>query len=218
MKFLSNTKNMMLDNYSLSIRRARIARLAAMVFVLIGTISAVGPVAIGMRPGLSVDCGPAAGCVDRVDLIGLAPDDQRAVLSRSPVARAHFSAHVARPLVRVGLAATNLLGAMPFAGLMICVGLGLARLAGRRGNDLARALPWLRRAAFAALLLVIAGPVADSLRAMILYPGTPAGATWFFTLEFRSATIDLLLALAVFAVVWTLDAGSRAARDVAAFV
>ena len=188
-----------------------------MLFLLVGLASLAGPVAIGIQPGFSFHCS-SSGCADHSDLIGLAPEDQRGMLQRSSDARAKFSAHVSRPLARIGLAGANLIGVLPFALLMVFVGAALSTLAGRRGDDLGRALPWLRRAALMALLLVIAAPVSDSLENMILYPGTPAGPTWYFGIELRTVTINLLLALAVLAVVWALDAGSRAERDVASFI
>lgn len=205
------------DSYSLSPRRARIVRVAAALFMVVGLGSLIGPVAVGVRPGFSFRCN-AAGCGDRTSLIDLAPEDQRRALAASAPARARFAAHVARPLVRAGLAAVDLGEKLPFALLMICVGLALRRLAERRGADLARALPWLRRAAGLALLMVVAPPVGASLTAMILYSGTPAGPMWYFAVEFRSLALDGLLALAVFAVVWAIDSGSRAERDMAGFV
>ena len=188
-----------------------------MLFLLVGLASLAGPVAVGIQPGFSFHCS-SSGCADHSDLVSLAPEDQRGVLQRSADARAKFSAHVSRPLVRAGLAGANLIGVLPFALLMIFVGSALGRLAGRRGDDLARALPYLRRAAVMALVLVVAAPVSDSMENMILYPGTPAGPMWYFVIELRTVMIDLLLALAVSAVVWALDAGSRAERDVASFI
>ncbi len=101
---------------------------------------------------------------------------------------------------------------------MVFIGLALRALAARRGDDLARALPWLRRASFSALVLAVATPLAISLDAMVLFPGTPLGARWYIGVEFDRLALHLLLAFAAIAVVWALDAGSRAEREVAEFV
>lgn len=203
--------------YSLSLARARFVRVAAAVFILIGLGSVVGTIGATIRPGLAVHCG-SAGCIDRTELIDLAPEDSRSKLATSKPALAVFERHVARPLVRLGLAATQMIYGLPFAALMIAVGLALRRLAARQGHDLGRALPWLRRAALAALFMAVASPIGDSLRAMILFPGTPSGAMWYIEVDFRRLAFDLLLVFAVLSVVWALDAGSRAERDVATFV
>ncbi|MDO6413261.1 hypothetical protein Q4F19_02600 [Sphingomonas sp. BIUV-7] len=207
----------MLDTYSLSPRRARIVRLAAALFLLVGLVSLVGTAVSMARPALSVRCG-AAGCTGRTPLIDLAPEDARPALAASRTAQAAFAHHVARPIVRAGLAATQLIRGLPFAALMLAVGLALRRLAARVGDDLAQALPWLRRAALAALVAAIAPPVTDSLSAMILFPGTPSGAMWYLEVDFLRLACDLLLALAAVAVAWAIDAGGRAERDVASFV
>lgn len=207
----------MSDAYSLSPRRARIVRLAAALFLLLGVGSVIGTIGVAIRPGLAVHCGPK-GCVDRTSLIKLAPEEARRVIATSGLARAAFERHVARPPVRAGLAVTQMIYGLPFAALMVAVGFALRKLARRGGDDLARALPWLRRGALAALFMAVATPIADSLQAMILLPGTPSGAMWYVQVDLRRLAFDLLLAFAVFAVVWALDAGSRAERDVAAFV
>ena len=91
---------------------------------------------------------------------------------------------------------------LPFVALMLGTGMALRELAARKENDLARALPWLRRASVAAILMAVAGPVAASARSMIVYPGTPTGPMWYIEVDFLRLAFDLLLALAVFAVVW----------------
>jgi hypothetical protein len=208
---------MMFDAYSLSLRRARIARIAAL-FLLVGLASIIGIIGLATHPsGLAVHCGPR-GCVDRTSLIELAPEDARPALEASRPAQAMFARHVDRLSVRLGLGAVLMIQGLPFAALMLAVGFALRRLAARKGDDLASAMPWLRRAAIAALLMAVAIPVGDSLEAMILFPGTPSGPMWYVEVDFRRLLFDLLLAFAAFAVVWVLDAGSRAERDVAAFV
>lgn len=208
----------MFDAYSLSLRRARIARFAAALFLLVGLASIIGTIGVAVYPGgLAVHCGPS-GCVDRTSLIELAPEEARPALAASRPAQSMFAQHIDRLPVRLGLGAVQLIYGLPFAAIMAAVGFALRRLAARKGDDLASALPWLRRAAIAALFMAVATPMADSLEAMILFPGTPFGPMWYVEVDFRRLLFDLLLAFAAFAVVWVLDAGSRAERDVAAFV
>lgn len=203
--------------YSLSPRQAWIVRVIATAFFVVGVASLVATVATFFHPELAVLC-EKTGCVDRTNLIDMAPDVARPALASSPSAQTAFEQYVARVPVRLGLTAIRLIDILPFALLMVAVSLALKRLAARRGDDLAGALHWLRRSAIAALLMVLATPIADSLEAMILFPGTPTGAMWYLEVEFRQLGFNMLLASAVFAVVWALDAGSRAERDLTDFV
>lgn len=208
---------MVSDAYILSPRRAGVVRFAALLFLLVGCVSVAGTALWITQPGLSVRYS-STGYAARTILLDLAPEDARPALAASPSAQEEFARHVARPLVRTGLAGVVLIDDLPFAALMFGVSLALRKLATRAGDDLAGALPWLRRASIAAVLMAVATPVAASLRAMILLPGTPSGPMWYFEADVSQLVSDLLLALAAFAVVWALDAGSRAERDVAAFV
>ena len=191
--------------------------MTAGLFLLMGLAGIVGTLGAMMQPGMSIHC-DAHGCTGRTHLIDLAPEDTRAALSDSRTAQAAFKRHVARPLVRAGLAAVELTRGLPFVALMLGTGMALRELAARKENDLARALPWLRRASVAAILMAVAGPVAASARAMIVYPGTPTGPMWYIEVDFLRLAFDLLLALAAFAVVWALDAGSQAEQDMATIV
>lgn len=207
----------MADPYALSLPRARIVRAIAVLFLFVGLGSVVGTIGSAVSPGLAIHCG-AEGCATRTDLIDLAPDDAKAALAASIPAQAAFARHVTRLPVRLGLMATRMINALPFAILMAGVGFALRKLAARRGNDLSAALPWLRRAAAAALIMVIATPIANSLEAMVLFPGTPSGAMWYVAVDVRRLCLDSLFACAALSVAWALDAGGRAEREVANFV
>lgn len=207
----------MSDSAELTPKRARIARIFAGFFLLVAMVSLAGAVVASTYPGLKIGCG-STGCFRQTKPIALAPEDVRPDLAVSADARTAFANHVNRSDVRLGLASTYLIGALPFVLLMTSVGLALRKLAARRGNDLGEAVPWLRRGALAALVMAPATPVAESLRAMILYPGTPAGPMWSFEIDFVGLALNLLLAGAAVAVVWALDAGDRAEREAASFV
>lgn len=118
----------------------------------------------------------------------------------------------------MGLAALTLLDEGLLVFLFLAVGLTLLRLGKRGEHVLVRALPWLKRGAFAAMLWAVAQPLTDSLRAMLLFPGTPSGASWFVGIDLTVAGPALLFAVAAYATTWALEAGICAERDLADFI
>lgn len=205
------------DPAALTPKRACIARIVAGFFLLVAMVSLAGAFVASIYPGLKIGCG-STGCFHQTNPIALAPEDVRPDLAASFEARAAFANYVNRWDVRLGLVSTYLIGTLPFVQLMTSVGLALRKLAAGRGNDLGEAVPWLRRGALAALVMATATPIAESLRAITLYPGTPAGPMWSFEIDFIGLALNLLLAGAVVAVVWALAAGDRAEREAASFV
>lgn len=216
-KFSSNRKNIVNDSYFLPQRKARVCRIAGIIFLIIATMWGVGAVAQSSIPGWSVLCSEA-GCHQRADLVGLLPDKEQAAVSGNPAARARFADYVALSPVRMGLACLVLFDEGFLIFLFVAVGLTLRRLGGRGGRVLARALPWLKRGALSAVLWAVAQPLTDSLRPMLLFPGTPGGAAWYFGFDLTVAGPALLLAIAAYATAWGLEAGIKAERDLADFV
>lgn len=189
-----------------------------MAFILVAALAALGAMAEATAPGRSFSCSGERGCRRSVDPVALLPEGEQAAVRASPAASARFLAYVARLPVRAGLAGLALTDEGLLAFLFMAVGLTLRRLGSRSGHVLARALPWLKRGAFAGLLWAVAHPVTGSLRAMLLFPGTPGGASWYFGLDLTVAGPALLLAIAAYATAWALEAGVRAQRDLADFV
>lgn len=216
--YSSNRKKTVSDSYSLPAGKARICRIAGVVFLLVATMWGVAAASQAMMPGWSLSCSDERGCHRDTDLRGLLPDADQALVSGNPAARARFAAYVDRPPVRAGLAGLILFDEGFLIFLFVAVGLTLRQLGGRSQPVLARALPWLKRGAFSAVLWAIAQPLTDSLRAMLLLPGTPSGASWFIALDLTVAGPALLLAIAAYATAWALEAGIRAERDLADFV
>jgi hypothetical protein len=206
------------NSYSLPSKNARVCRIAGIVFLLVAAMWGVGTMIQSIVPGWSLSCGNERGCRQGADLIGLLPDAEQAAVSGHPAADARFAAYVTRPSVRAGLAGLTLFDEGFLVFLFVAVGLTLRRLGGRGGHVLARALPWLRRGALSAVLWAVAQPLTDSLRAMLLFPGTPSGASWYIALNLTIAGPALLLAIAAYATAWALEAGMRAERDLADFV
>lgn len=187
------------------------------LFVTVAVVTLFATIAAALLPGLTVRCGPQ-GCTGATDIGATLPDDAQRAIEASPTARSAFTAYANRPLVAFLLGAITVLNVTPFAILMLFAGLALRRLGAAREDALAAALPWLRSASFAAMAMAVVTPLTASLSAMLLLPGTPLGRMFWIEADFVRLGQHLLLAAALFAIVWAIDAGSRAARDVADFV
>ncbi|WP_240500094.1 hypothetical protein [Sphingomonas montana] len=184
---------------------------------MFAAIVALGIPSGGIWPGARSHC-EDGGCVWTMKPALLLEEDDRASVMASGDAERAFDAHVARPIVRLGLVGVDLVESGPFAMLLLGVGLALRRLGGRGEGTFARALPWLRRASIAAILWAIARPVSDSLMAMLLAPGTPSGARWQVSVDLVEVGTALMLAIAAYATVWALEAGVRTQQDLAEIV
>ncbi len=194
------------------------SRRVGLLFLLLAAILGIAAVAGSIVPGLSLQCDLPQPCRDTSDPAHLLPEETRAALARDPAAHTRYDAWVARSDVRAGLAGLNLLEQGPVIFLFLAIGLGLRRLGERRKQVLARALPWVRRASRAAIVLGFAHLIVGGLRSALLYPGlAPAGGLQF-PLDVNGVALPLLLALGVYTTVWALEAGIRAERDLADFV
>ncbi len=208
----------MSEKYSLPSGKARVCRSVGVAFLIAAALWAMIAATGAIFPGWSLSCSDEQGCRQTAELSRLLPESEQALLSNNPEAEARFATYVARPPVRAGLAAIILVDEGLLIFLFVAVGLTLRRLGGRGEHVLGRALPWLKRAAFAAVLWAVAQPLTDSLRTMLLYPGAPSGATWFIGIDLTIAGPAFLLAIAAYAIAWALEAGIRAERDLADFV
>ena len=208
----------MTDRYSLPYPKARLCRRASIAFLLVAALWGAAATAQAIVPGWSFSCSDEQGCRQASNIIGLLPEKEQVPVLSHPAAKARFSAYVAQPAVRAGLASLVLLDEGLLVFLFTAAGLTLRRLGERGDHVLMRALPWLKRGATAAVLWAVAQPLTASLRAMLLFPGTPSGASWFFSIDLTVAGPALLLAIAAYAIAWALEAGVRAQRDLADFV
>lgn len=208
---------MVYDRYSLSPRKALICRVAGTAFLLSALAAVLLVVLAGAAAGTTFHCG-ADGCHWTAQPMLLLDEDDRTSVAASAAARRTFDAYAARPLVRLGLVGVEAIQTGPFALLLLGVGLALRRLGGRKEGQLARALPWLRLAALAAIGWALARPVADSLMAMLLAPGTPGGRRWQLSVDVGDIGIALMLGIAAYAAVWAIESGLQAQRDLDDFV
>lgn len=208
----------MSDGFSLPVKKARTSQRVGLLFLLIAAILGMATVAGSIVPGLSFQCDMPQPCQAITDPASLLPEEARAALIRDPAAHGHYAAWVAKPAVSVGLAGLNLLEYGPVSFLFVAVGLALRRLGERREHVLAHALPWLRLASQAAIVLALARLFVGGLRSALLYPGLDHGDTMRFPLDVNGMTLPLLLAFGVYTTVWALEAGIRAERELADFV
>ncbi len=207
----------MQNGYWLPPRKARLCRWAGSLFLL-AAVYMLGVVAFGgLTPGASPVC-DGGGCRWNARPAALLDRDVRLTVEATPVAQARFDAWVARPDVRLALAGAKAIDALPFAVLLLCVGVALRRL-GTAGSDaLAQALPWLRRASLAAIVWTILAPFYDSAVESILSPGTPEGAVLQLSFYADDLVVGALLAIAAYVAIWAMEAGLATQRDLENFV
>ncbi len=222
-EFLSNRKNVVKDSYFTSSswlppRKARLCRVAGALFLLAAAIMPGVIAFAGLTPGASPVCGGGYGCMWNMRPTTLLPEETRMGIELSPAARRTFEAYAMRPDVRLGLAAVDAITSLPFAVLLLSVGLALRRLGGRGADTLAQALPWLRRASMAAMVWTLLGPVYESVLETLLSPGTPDGLSFITTFYLADIAGGLLLAFAAYAAIWAVEAGLKAQRDLDDFV
>lgn len=216
--FSSNRKIVMQNSYWLPPRKARLCRAVGAIFVLAAIIMGVVITVAGLSPGASPVCDLEIGCTWRNQPAILLDQDLRTSVLASSSRLKVFEAYVARPDVRLGLAAVETINLGPFAFVILGIGLALRRLGGSGPAALNKALRWLRLASVGAIAWALLSPLYDCLLATLLSPGTPNGATveWYIYLD--KLGIGLLLALAAYMAIWAVEAGLEARRDLDSFV
>jgi len=207
----------MSDGYSLSPRKARICRLGGGFFLFAAALTAIIVPFSAAWPEFAAFCRTEYCEISEGPLDAL-PNDVQAQVRASASAQAAFDAYLARPIVRLGAMGVAATTALPFALMLLGVGIALRKLGRRGGQAVDAALPWLRRASIAAIIWAIAEPLSSSLNIMLVYPGTPAGPHWHFVLDIIAIGKGLMLGLAAYATVWALESGLRAQRDLDEFV
>ena len=113
-------------------------------------------------------CDPCSSQRDPVTL--LEPEEARKVAWQTPGSEQRILVHLERPGVRVSLFAAELARALPFALLLLSLAAALRSLAA--GGFTPDAVRWLRRAALASILWVLAQPMAQSIRLTTFSPIT----------------------------------------------
>ena len=204
-------------------QRALACRVAAGLFLLAACLALFVPALPLLMTGESLAemrCSSTAGCTVADGSLSALDEDVRAELLATPGAEVRFADHLDSVPVQAGLAIVTIARGLPIAVLLFGVAMAL-RVFGRvleAHADFGRALRWLRITAWASLVAAIWPAIDSLLRSALLLPGTPYGAGWMIEADFAPLGLHLLLAAATFAVVWALDAGLRAQRDLAEIV
>ena len=209
----------MCDEYDLPPLQARVCRLAAAFFAFVAAVALATPIATLVLTGnplaqwrcsTEVQCGFYDGSLSPLD------EEERAAITASPDAATRYAHHLAHPPIWIGLAILSVLSTTPFAILMFGVAMALRALGTAKG--IGGALAWMRLTAWSALAAAIAPPIIGLLQSALLLPGTPHGPGNALEVDGGLLFLHGLLATASFAVVWALDAGRRAQRDLAEIV
>jgi len=210
----------MSDRYSLSDSQRRACRWFSLLFcaAAIG-IGAVAALALSTPGGLTnkVRCVDLHCQVVR-ETVDLLPQAVRAKVEATPGLRAGLETNLAQARTRAVLTAIELVRCLPLAALFALVAMAMRRLGASGADGYAKAMPWLRRAALAAVVAALAVPVADTLRATVLVDAIDRGRGVYVMFNASQFVGDLLLAAAAWASIWALAAGSRARRDIAEIV
>ena len=209
----------MQDSYELPPRKALACRWASAFFALIAIIAFATPIAIIAMTGDPMAkwvCGTAGGCGFVDGSRAFLDAEEWQAMSTSPAAADRFADYVAQWPVRIGGAVLSILSAIPFALLMFAVAMALRAFGTARG--ISSGIRWMRLAAWAAIGAALAPPLIDFFRSILLLPGTPHGPGYRIEIDGGPLMLHLLLAFASFAIVWALDAGLRAQRDLAEIV
>ena len=207
------------DEYDLPPSRARACRWAALFFGLIAAIALAAPIAllaITGDPLTNWQCGSDRDCAFENGALAALDDEVRAQVAASPSAQESFADPLDRVPIHGGLALLSILSSLPFAALMFGVAMALRSFGTSRG--IPAAIKWLRLVAWAALAAALAPPIIGLLQSVLLLPGTPYGPGYAIEVEGGPLLLHCLLAFATMALVWALDAGHSAQRDLAEIV
>ena len=210
----------MSNDYWLSAWQARVCRILPIFFLLIAALqaSSIGLAVVAPElTAMEIHCDKLRCGISGNPLL-LLPSGTREVVKASASAMAGYAAHLDLPATRLMLMATEALSNMPVVGLLMFVAAALQTLGHRGSTDLARAIPWLRRASIAALIAVPLVPIGESLRTTVLLTAIEPERHFALCVDVNRFILNLFLAFAAFAVTWALAAGSRAGRDIAEIV
>lgn len=209
----------MRDEYALTPRKGLVCRGVAAFFALVAVIALTAPLitlALTGNPLAEWRCGTDGVCGFRDGALTSLDEEERAAIAASPEAAKRYAEHLARAPIWAGLAVLSVIAGAPFAALMFGAAMALRSFGTSQG--IGGAIGWLRLTALAALVAAIAPPLVSLLRNVLLLPGTPYGPGWAIEIEGGPLLVDTLLAVALLAVVWALDAGHRAQRDLSEIV
>ncbi len=190
--------------------------------MLVYLLVAVGRLAMGFVPLYDASLLTArVQCIDfrcalRTDDARLLPEVSGRIPDLSPARAAELARFLDRPGTKIALFAGEAVHAIPAFLLFISLAAVSRAFAGAQGY--APIIRWLRRAAAAALALVFAEPLSDSIRATALSPFARGGEQVSICFDAGPFLWGLLLAGAAWVSVWALDQARRTEAELAEIV
>jgi hypothetical protein len=182
------------------------ARLAAMALPLADPALSTG----------RIYCQPMH-CWLETDPVRLLPASSREAGTLSPAALAKVGALAGDPKTRLWLTAAAAVHALPSFLLFLSLAFAFRHLG--RGDGLGgMAAAWLRRAAAAAIAVVVAQPLADTIRATAFSAATTGRQQLFIAFDGGPFFWGLLLAGAVWISVWALEQAQLVKAELAKIV
>ena len=186
-----------------------ICKLMMILYVAVAAGRLVGASLPLIDPALTtanIVCG-AGGCgvVTSPHRLFTGSDSQARALP--PERKASFERWLLQPRVKAGLFLAEVLRALP--SIFLFLSLAMASRALSRTRGFAETLRWLRRAAAAAVAVVLAQPIADSIRASTVSPFETGARHIHLTFNGGPFLWGVLLAGAVWMSVWALEQARR---------
>lgn len=210
----------MTEGVALSVGRRRVCRWLGYAFGVAGGIKLLAIAVAAVAPAFlatHIQCTAGACAVVGAPLSFL-PDTMRVAVAGMAGVGTMLDAYLAAPAVRIKLMLAETLISLPIVCMLLAVAIALLELARGRGGALARALPWLRRAAGFALLSVPLVVLGNSIQTTVMMQAFRPGRRFYLSAEVERGALHLLLALVALAVTWALAAGIKAEQDLAEIV
>lgn len=179
-----------------------------------GEVALVAHDPLWLVTNLRCDDGHCQWTADPLDLLGPV---KTVPFADQPRLTTAIAARAKSPPGHRMLVAAELARALPLVALYWMLGLALLALSRSVGVDPV-AIRWLRRAATAAAVLVLAKPVAYSLQATAILPAIDGDNTWRFSIIGTDVPSDLLLAGAAWVAAWAIEQGLTARTELAEYV
>lgn len=217
---MQNRKYYPLYDYRLSPAQARACRFVALVLLIVAVAQALSIGLALVAPRLLATDIHCTGIHCRIagNPISLLPDATRGAVEASASAAERLERHLYVPRTRLTLMIAEGIASTPIVALLLFAAVAIGKLGQHSRDDLAQAIPWLRRASIAALVAVPLVPFGESVRTTVLLGAVRPGGNFHLDLDVNRFVLNLLLAGVAFAVTWALAAGSRAGQDIAEIV
>lgn len=195
-------------------RIVRFQRVCRAVFLLLMMIVFMRIAAAVVSPPSPLAASPIWGCdiceLRRDIVVSSPPQLERRALDRSIVA------HLGMPKVRSSLAAAQAIQLLPFLTVFFALAMAFRTMA--LGGLAGPALRWLRRSALASIFLILADPVAQSIRWTVFSPVIHGREHLIVLADPTRMLWLILLSFAVWASVWIIEEAVVLRQDLEEYV